>query len=555
MGLSVAELAVESLIANGIEALYCLPGVQNDPFFNTLYDRSDALKPIQARHEQGAAYMALGAALATGKPQAFCLVPGPGFLNGCAALCTAQALNAPLFALIGQIPSRAIGKGFGLLHEISGQRDIMAHLTKSATSVMQGSDAPAAFANAWTTMLSGCPGPVGVEVPADVWGEDSGVSSVSASTGVAAPAISADDIDAAAALIKAAQRPLIVVGSGAQEHSDAVRALAEQTGAGVMAFRTGHGVVDSGAPEFVSMPQGHCLWPECDLVIGLGTRLTVQKMEWGVDEALKILHIDIDPAVPDRGPKPSLKLTGDLGDALPRISAVMDSAGDDRSASDDRSAGDDRSAWRARIADVKHQVSTEIAQKLAPQLDWLAAIRSALPVDGLFVDELTQIGYVSRFTFPVSGPRQFLSTGYQGTLGWGVATAIGAAHARPDVPVVSISGDGGAMFAIAELATAAHHKIPVTIIVMNDNAFGNVRGIQRDNFDGRFIASDLTSPDFVALAQACGVSAVRVDSPDELQAALSKAVAHNGPNLIEVPVGDFPSPWEYIRMPKQRGTA
>ena len=225
------------------------------------------------------------------------------------------------------------------------------------------------------------------------------------------------------------------------------------------------------------------------------------------------------------------------------------------SASDDRSAGDDRSAWRARIADVKHQVSTEIAQKLAPQLDWLAAIRSALPADGLFVDELTQIGYVSRFTFPVSGPRQFLSTGYQGTLGWGVATAIGAAHARPDVPVVSISGDGGAMFSIAELATAAHHKIPVTIIVMNDNAFGNVRGIQRDNFDGRFIASDLTSPDFVALAQACGVSAVRVDSPDELQAALSKAVAHNGPNLIEVPVGDFPSPWEYIRMPKQRGTA
>ena len=543
MGLSVAELAVESLIANGIEALYCLPGVQNDPFFNTLYDRADALKPIQARHEQGAAYMALGAALATGKPQAFCLVPGPGFLNGCAALCTAQALNAPLFALIGQIPSRAMGKGFGLLHEISGQRDIMAQLTKSATSVMQGSDAPAAFSDAWATMLSGRPGPVGVEVPADVWSQDSGVSSVSATTGTAAPAISADEIDAAAALIKAAQRPLIVVGSGAQDHSDAVRALAAQTGAGVMAFRTGHGVVDSASPEFVSMPQGHRLWPECDLVIGLGTRLAVQKLEWGVDEALDILHIDIDPAVPDRGPKPSLKLTGDLGDALPRISAAIGNA------------GDDRSAWRARITAVKHEVSADIAQKLAPQLDWLAAIRSALPADGLFVDELTQIGYVSRFSFPVSGPRRFLSTGYQGTLGWGIATAIGAAHARPDVPVVSISGDGGAMFAIAELATAAHHKIPVTIIVMNDNAFGNVRGIQRDNFDGRFIASDLTSPDFVALAKACGVSAVRATSPDELQAALAQAVAHNGPNLIEVPVGDFPSPWEYIRMPKQRGAA
>ena len=541
MGWSVARLAVESLIANGIESLYCLPGVQNDPFFNVLYDCTDRLQPVQARHEQGAAYMALGAALATGKPQAFCLVPGPGFLNGCAALCTAQALNAPLFALIGQIPSRAIGKGFGLLHEIDGQRDIMAQLTKSASSVMQGDAAPAAFADAWTSMLSGRPGPVGVEVPADVWGQDSGVDHVDPANPQQTPLLDDRDISAAAALIAAAERPLIVVGSGAQEHSDAVRKLATQTGAGVMAFRTGHGVVDSAAPEFVSMPQGYRLWPECDLVIGLGTRLTVQKLEWGVDDALKILHIDIDPSVPDRGPPPSLKLTGDLADAVPRIGAALGNA------------GPDRSAWRARIAAVKDLVSAEIAQNLAPQLGWLKAIRAALPSDGLFVDELTQIGYVSRFTFPVSAPRQFLSTGYQGTLGWGIASAIGAAHARPDVPVVSVSGDGGAMFAIAELATAAHHNIPVNIIVMNDNAFGNVRGIQRDNFDSRFIASDLTSPDFVALAKACGVSATRADTPDELQAALAEAVAHDGPNLIEVPVGDFPSPWDYIRMPKLRG--
>ena len=541
MGLNVAELAVESLIANGIDTLYCVPGVQNDPFFNVLYDHTDRLKPVQARHEQGAAYMALGAALATGRPQAFCLVPGPGFLNGCAALCTAQALNVPLFALIGQIPSRAIGKGFGLLHEISGQCEIMAQLTKSATSVTQGTDAPAAFSNAWTTMLSGCPGPVGVEVPADIWGQDSGIDAVQPGSASPAPSLNDDDIAAAAALIAGAERPLIVVGGGAQDHSDAVRQLAAQTGAGVMAFRTGHGVVDSAAPEALSMPQGYKLWPECDLVIGLGTRLTVQKMEWGVDETLKILHIDIDPAVPDRGPAPTLKLVGDLGDAVPRISAALGNA------------GPNRTDWRTRIAAVKAAVSAEIDATLAPQLGWLQAIRSALPEDGLFVDELTQIGYVSRFAFPVSAPRRFLSTGYQGTLGWGIASAIGAAHARPDVPVVSVSGDGGAMFAIAELATAVHHNIPVNIIVMNDNAFGNVRGIQRDNFDARFIASDLTSPDFVALAKACGVSAERADSPDALQAALAKAVAHPGPNLIEVPVGEFPSPWDYIRMPKIRG--
>jgi acetolactate synthase-1/2/3 large subunit len=130
---------------------------------------------------------------------------------------------------------------------------------------------------------------------------------------------------------------------------------------------------------------------------------------------------------------------------------------------------------------------------------------------------------------------------------------LGAAHARPDVPVVSISGDGGAMFTIAELATAAHHNIPINIIVMNDNAFGNVRGIQRDNYGERFVASDLTSPDFVKLAQSFGVTAARATTPDELHGELSKAIQTPGPNLIEVPVGEFPSPWKYILLPKLCG--
>ena len=191
--------------------------------------------------------------------------------------------------------------------------------------------------------------------------------------------------------------------------------------------------------------------------------------------------------------------------------------------------------------------------ELAPQLGWLAAIRNALPADGLFVDELTQIGFVSRFAFPVFQPRTFLSTGYQGTLGWGIATAIGAAHARRDVPVVSIAGDGGALFSITELATAVLHNIPVNIVVMNDNAYGNMRGIHRDDFDGRFIASSLASPDLVALAKSFGVTATRALSPEDLERELANAFANDGPNLIEVPVGEFPSPWKYIQLGKVRG--
>ena len=175
MSQTVAQLTVEFLIANGIRNLYCVPGVQNDPFFNAIFDRTGILKPIQARHEQGAVYMALGAALATGKPQAFSLVPGPGFLNGCAALCTAYALNAPLFGVIGQIQSDAIGKEFGLLHEIEGQLETLKSLTKHADRVVSGTKANAQFRDAWLALHNGRPRPVAVEVPVNIWRSETGV--------------------------------------------------------------------------------------------------------------------------------------------------------------------------------------------------------------------------------------------------------------------------------------------------------------------------------------------------------------------------------------------
>ena len=152
---TIANLVVDSLIANGIHTLYCVPGVQNDHFFNAIYDRQTDLNPLQARHEQGAVYMALGAALATGRQQAFSLVPGPGLLNGSAALCTAYALNAPIFGVIGQIPSRAIGKGLGLLHEIEGQLEIISKLTKHADRISSGSFAPDQMHTAWSELQTG----------------------------------------------------------------------------------------------------------------------------------------------------------------------------------------------------------------------------------------------------------------------------------------------------------------------------------------------------------------------------------------------------------------
>ncbi len=541
MNQTVAKLAVDSLIANGISDLYCVPGVQNDPFFDKVFDRTDVLRPIHARHEQGAVYMALGAALATGKPQAFSIVPGPGFLNGCAALCTAYALNAPLFGVIGQIPSGAIGRGYGLLHEIQGQLDILKSLTKHADRIMEGTDAMQQFGTAWRELKSGRPRPVGLEIPVNLWRESASYSLGQLNVAPdRSPTALPEQITKAAALITAAKNPLIVVGSGAQDHSINVRVLAERISAGVVAFRTGHGVLSSVNHLSINMPTGHALWKDCDLVIGLGTRLTTQKMDWGLDKYLKILHIDLDSNVLNRIAPATLGLHADLGSALPALLGELPEQ-------------PDRLAWTRQIAETKAALSASITEDLASQIDWLTAIRDALPEDGIFVDELTQIGYVSRFAFPTYGTRRFLSTGYQGTLGWGVATALGAAHARRDVPVVSIAGDGGAMFTISELATAVHHNIPLNIIVMRDDAFGNVRSFQRDNYGARYIASDLTNPDFVKLGESFGVMAGLAKTPDELREELAKAVKNPGPNVIEVPVGEFPSPWDYIMMPKTRG--
>lgn len=539
---TIASLAVDSLIANGIDTLYCVPGVQNDAFFDALYHRRDRLTPVHARHEQGSAYMALGAALATGQPQAVSVVPGPGFLNASAALATAHSLNAPVMALVGQIPSGTIGRATGQLHEIDGQFEILGKFTKHAEHVADGARAPAQLADAWRALRSGRPQPVGLEIPVDCWLKptdyDRGTLAVPAR---ATPVPKADQLDAAARAIRAARCPMIVVGGGAHAHAANVRALAHRLGAGVVAYRTGHGVMPASDALSLTNPAGHALWRDCDLVIGLGTRLATQTVAWGLDAAMTVVHIDIDASAFRSSDATTVAVHADLADALP---ALLDVLGEQP----------DRSAWCARIAAVKATTANAIADTLAPQLAWLDAIRQALPADGVLLDELTQIGFVSRFAFPVTAPRQFLSTGYQGTLGWGIAAAIGAAHARRDVPVVSITGDGGALFTITELATAVHHRIPVNIVVMNDNAYGNVKGIQRDHYGGRYIASDLTSPDFVALAESFGATGARAETPDALSDALATAVASPDVNVIEVPVGEFPSPWPYILMPKLRGT-
>ena len=538
--MTAADAVIATLIAHGLDTVYALPGLQNDLLFEALFRFSDLLRTIHTRHEQGAAYMALGAALATGKPQAYAVVPGPGLLNSAAALLTAYAMNAPVLALVGQIPNADIGKGLGHLHEIRDQAGIIERLVDHSELIRKPEKAARATALAMRAMRTGRPGPAVLECPMDVWGQ-SGAAGAQAPLPIPAPKIDSDAIRRAAKRLGAAKRPMIICGGGAQDASDEITALSAMLQAPVLGYRRGRGVLDSRDPLSVTLPLGRDLWGEADVVLVVGSRLLIQLREWGVDRELAIIRVGSNAKEHDRLHKPAVTLTGDAKPILQRLVAELPAHNTNRP-SRTAEMQERQAAWRKRL------------EKLAPQIAFLEAIRAELPEDGIFVDEVTQLGFAARLAFPVYKPRTFLSPGYQDNLGWGFATALGAQQARRDVPVVAISGDGGFLFTANELATAMRHRIPLVTVVFNDGAFGNVRRIQQEKYGNRLIGSDLANPDFVAFAKSFGAAAVRVTNPQDLRAALRRAFAHrDGPTLIEVPVGDLPSPWEFILMGRVRG--
>ncbi|HEY6861728.1 MAG TPA: thiamine pyrophosphate-dependent enzyme [Pseudolabrys sp.] len=538
--MSTAEAAVATLIAHGLDTIYALPGVHNDHLFDAFQRAGDYLRVIHTRHEQGAAYMALGAALATGKPQAYSVVPGPGLLNSGAALLTAYGMNAPVLAIIGQIPAAAIGKSHGHLHEIRDQSGIIARLVDHLSHIKDAGEASAKVAKAIESMSRGRPGPAALECAIDVWGKRGLVPPIVGPPPARLPKIDDGKVRAAAKLLGKANRVLIVAGGGAQDASPEVTLLSSMLQAPVLGYRRGRGVLDSRDPLSVTLPLGRDLWGEADVVLAIGTRLLNPMNQWGVDKNLQIVRVDADPDEPARLHKPKVALVGDAAPILRRLI-------------DQLVKFNVRRVSRHNEMQERQAKLRERLTKLAPQLAFLEAIRAELPEDGIYVDEVTQIGFAARLAFPVYKPRTFLSPGFQDNLGWGYATALGTQHARSDVLVLSINGDGGFLYTGNELATAIRHRIPLVAVVFVDGAFGNVRRIQQEQFGNRLIACDLANPDFVKYAESFGAAGRRARDPDELRVVLRESFARREPTLIEVAVAAMPSPWEFIHMPRVRG--
>lgn len=533
------QAVVKALRKHGIDTIFALPGVQLDGLFCALHDEGNAIRVIHTRHEQGAAYMAFGYARASGRPGVYAVVPGPGVLNSTAALSTAYACNAPVVCLSGQIPSTHIGRGHGLLHEIPDQLAILRSLTKWAGRAMHPSEAPIVVNEAFRQMAAGRVRPVALEVPMDVLLQDAEVELPEPFAPLPPPPLDTELIDKAAKLMRAANKPLICVGGGAFGAIAEIRKLADIYGAPIMMTRNGIGLISDHHPLALREAEGHRLWADADLVLAIGTRLNPMVPSWGLDDAIKIIRIDIDAAEIARVTRPAIGIVADARAALAALNARL------------AESAAPRAPRTTEVAEIKAALQREY-DKLGPQMAWLKALRAGLPEHGILVDELTQVGYCTRLAFPVTQPGTYITTGYQGTLGYGFATALGVKVAKPDTPVVAITGDGGFMYNVQELATAVQRRLNLVTVLFNDGAFGNVKRMQKELYGGRVIATALHNPDFVQLAATFGAQGMRAHTPDELTAAMTKALASPLPTIIDVPVGEMPDPWHLLQLPRAR---
>ena len=540
--ITVGAVIVDAARANGMTTIFGVPGAQIYPLFDALH--SSGVELIVPRHEQAAGYMAMGYAKSTGRTGVFTVVPGPGVLNAGAALCTAMGNCAPVVCLTGQVPSSFLGRGRGHLHELADQRATLKTFIKDAWRIDAAADVVPVVNRAFRTAQTGRPGPVAVETCWDTLAARASRAPAPPELPPASTELNAEAVAAAAVVLATARKPMLMCGAGAQHAAAEVLALAELLHAPVTAFRSGRGVVPEDHALGVAAVAARELWDDVDVLVGIGSRLEMPYMRWR--DMLrneprppwpKLIRIDIDPHELERFPAD----IGILGDSAAACRALVQQL--------ERRARPDPGR-HAEIANAKRKAAILI-DRIQPQAAYLKAIRAVLPRDGILVPELSQAGFTTYTgAYPVLGPRTYISEGYQGTLGFGFPTALGVKVANPGKAVVSITGDGGFMFGLQELATAAQYQIALVTIVFNNRSYGNVLRDQETQFGGRVIGARLDNPDFVRLAEAFGVHGRRVADPEALKHALADELAAGRPALIEVAIepGTEASPWSLIHM-------
>ncbi|ANH91645.1 acetolactate synthase [Streptomyces sp. SAT1] len=525
-GRTGADLVVETLAGLGATTVFGLPGQHALGVFDALR-RSD-LRYVGLRTEGNAGFAADAYGRITGEAAPLLVSTGPGALTCLPALQEAAAASAPVLAIGSQVPVAGLGGGrHGYLHELPDQAAVFRGVVKSVHPVRTASQIPSALAAAWQSALTAPHGPVWVEIPQDVLLAETVLPQVTAVDATPQELVPRPELTAVAArLLSTAERPAIIAGGGVVRADAAkkLRALAERLNAPVVTTFGGKGAFPWNHPLSLQswLEDRHTtdFLEDADVLLVVGSGLGELSSNYHTFAPRgRIVQIEVDLGKLESN-HPAL---GIHADARLALQALLETTGERR---------DDTAADRVRelLAKVRGRLA---AQELTLEQDVLAAVRRALPAGSPSFWDMTILAYWAWSAFDAEAPNTMHSAQGAGGLGYGFPAALGAAVADPTRPVLAVSGDGGALYSVAELATARQYGLDVTWLIVDDGGYGILREYMTDAF-GRATATDLTRPDFTALAESFGVPGVRT-SPETLEQDLTKALATPGPSVVVLP--------------------
>ncbi|MDQ0842912.1 thiamine pyrophosphate-binding protein [Streptomyces sp. V1I6] len=525
-GRNGGDLVVETLSGLGATTVFGLPGQHALGMFDAL--RRSSLRYVGLRVENNAGFAADAYGRVTGEAAPLLLSTGPGALMSLAALQEAAAASAPVLAIGSQVPSAGLGGGrHGYLHELRDQQASFRDIVKSVHVVRTASQIPSAIAAAWESALTAPHGPVWVEIPQDVLLAGTTLPVVTAMDATPDDVVPRPELTAVAAdLLSNAARPAIIAGGGVvrSDASGKLLALAEKLDVPVVTTFGGKGAFPWEHPLSLQswLEDRHTtdFLESADVLLVVGSGLGELSSNYHTFAPRgRVIQIEADLGKLESN-HPAL---GIHADARLALSALLETVSEREDPSAATSVRDVLAAVRARID----------SQELTLEQRILASVREALPDESPSFWDMTILAYWAWSAFDARKPNTMHSAQGAGGLGYGFPAALGAAAADPSRPVLAVSGDGGAMYSVAELATARQYGLPVTWLIVDDGGYGILREYMTDAF-GEATATELTRPDFVALAESFGVPAVRT-SPQSLSEDLAKAFARPGPSVVVLP--------------------
>ncbi|MDQ0472752.1 5-guanidino-2-oxopentanoate decarboxylase [Labrys wisconsinensis] len=525
--ISCGSRLMQLLSAYGVDTVFGMPGVHTLEAYRGL--EAAGIRHVGVRHEQGAGFMADGYARMSGRPGVCLLISGPGVTNAATPIGQAYSDSVPMLVITSVAANKDLGMGRGRLHEITDQARVTEPLTAFSAVAGDPQQVREHVARAFALFEARRARPVHISIPLDVFKAPDD-QPVRRRTAHRRAAPDPEAVEAAAALLAGAARPVIIAGGGSLGASAALVALAERTGAAVVPTIAGKGVIPDSHPlaleATLDRAATQALIAAADVVLCVGTELAEPDI-W-LDGPLPLggplIRIDIDPAVLARDYDAAVALEADAGLALAALVEALPER---------PRPGPDRAAAVAGVRAAERAALTPLERK---HIRVLEALRRAVPPEGVVYSDMTQLAYTGYAFYPCETPRRwFFPAGY-GTLGYALPAAIGGQIAAPGRPVMVVVGDGGFQFTLQELGTAVEQKLPIPIILWNNDSLAQIR----DGMVARKIPTigvDQHNPDFLKLAEAYGCRTAGPRSFAELEAAVTSAFAADGPTVIELREG------------------